>query len=135
MKLVTLENDYIRQPLMQSLNDPTSVTTNYQGWSLPNWNPNILDSDNTIYLGPYNEDTYNNKLKSPASLGSLNKPTPPDTDISKYPQIRADANAGLSKKAINKMKLQKAMGNIGQGADIVSSILPNLSTYTHQQEA
>lgn len=130
MKLVTLENDYIKQPLMQSLNDPTSVTTNYQGWSLPNWNPNILDSDNTIYLGPYNEDTYNNKLKSPASLGSLNKPTPPDTDISKYPQIRADANAGLSKKAINKMKLQKAMGNIGQGADIVSSILPNLSTYS-----
>lgn len=104
MRLVTLENSYIKQPLRQSFNNPNglanlsylpSTQQFYQILTRPNLNTDLSTSD---------------QVSIQSKIDSLN------------------ANQNLLQK--KRQKLNNTFSTIGQGADILSSLLPQNSAYS-----
>ena len=103
MRLVTLENSYIKQPLRQSFNNPNglanlsylpSTQQFYQTLTRPNLNIDLSTLD---------------QISKQSKIDSLN------------------ANQNLLQK--KRQKLNNTFSTIGQGADILGSLLPQNSAY------
>ena len=104
MRLVTLENSYIKQPLRQSFNNPNglanlsylpSTQQFYQTLTRPNLNIDLSTLD---------------QISKQSNINSLN------------------ANQNLLQK--KRQKLNNTFYTIGQGADILGSLLPQNSAYS-----
>lgn len=104
MRLVTLENSYIKQPLRQSFNNPNglanlsylpSTQQFYQTLTRPNLNIDLSTLD---------------QASIQSKINSLN------------------ANQNLLQK--KRQKLNNTFSTIGQGADILGSLLPQNSAYS-----
>lgn len=104
MRLVMLENSYIKQPLRQSFNDPNglaklsylpSTQQFYQILTRPNLNMDFSTLD---------------QVSKQSKINSLN------------------ANQNLLQK--KRQKLNNTFSTIGQGADILGSLLPQNSAYS-----
>lgn len=104
MRLVTLENSYIKQPLRQSFNNPNglanlsylpSTQQFYQTLTRPNLNTDLSTLD---------------QVSIQSKINSLN------------------ANQGLLQK--KRQKLNNIFSTIGQGTDILGSLLPQNSAYS-----
>ena len=104
MRLVTLENSYIKQPLRQSFNNPNglanlsylpSTQQFYQTLTRPNLNIDLSTLD---------------QISKQSNINSLN------------------ANQNLLQKKLQ--KLNNTFYTIGQGADILGSLLPQNSAYS-----
>lgn len=104
MRLVTLENSYIKQPLRQSFNNPNglanlsylpSTQQFYQTLTRPNLNTDLSTLD---------------QISIQSKINSLN------------------ANQNLLQK--KRQKLNNTFSTIGQGADILGSLLPQNSAYS-----
>lgn len=104
MRLVMLENSYIKQPLRQSFNDPNglaklsylpSTQQFYQTLTRPNLNIDFSTLD---------------QVSKQSKINSLN------------------ANQNLLQK--KRQKLNNTFSTIGQGADILGSLLPQNSAYS-----
>lgn len=104
MRLVMLENSYIKQPLRQSFNDPNglaklsylpSTQQFYQTLTRPNLNMDFSTLD---------------QVSKQSKINSLN------------------ANQNLLQK--KRQKLNNTFSTIGQGADILGSLLPQNSAYS-----
>ena len=104
MRLVTLENSYIKQPLRQSFNNPNglanlsylpSTQQFYQTLTRPNLNIDLSTLD---------------QVSIQSKINSLN------------------ANQNLLQK--KRQKLNNTFSTIGQGADILGSLLPQNSAYS-----
>lgn len=104
MRLVTLENSYIKQPLRQSFNNPNGLA-------------------NLSYL-PSTQQFYQTLTRP-----NLNIDLSTLDQISKQSKINSlNANQNLLQK--KRQKLNNTFYTIGQGADILGSLLPQNSAYS-----
>ena len=104
MRLVTLENSYIKQPLRQSFNNPNGLA-----------NLSYLPSTQQFYYA----------LTKP----NLNIDLSTLDQVSKQSNINSlNANQNLLQK--KRQKLNNTFSTIGQGADILGSLLPQNSAYS-----
>ena len=104
MRLVTLENSYIKQPLRQSFNNPNGLA-----------NLSYLPSTQQFYY----------TLTKP----NLNIDLSTLDQVSKQSKINSlNANQNLLQK--KRQKLNNTFSTIGQGADILGSLLPQNSAYS-----
>ena len=102
MRLVTLENSYIKQPLRQSFNNPNGLA-------------------NLSYL-PSTQQFYQTLTRPNLNI-----------DLSTLDQVKSkinslNANQNLLQK--KRQKLNNIFSTIGQGADILDSLLPQNSAYS-----
>ena len=103
MRLVTLENSYIKQPLRQSFNNPNGLA-------------------NLSYL-PSTQQFYQTLTRP-----NLNIDLSTLDQVSKQSKINSlNANQNLLQK--KRQKLNNAFSTIGQGTDILGSLLPQNSAY------
>ena len=104
MRLVTLENSYIKQPLRQSFNNPNGLA-----------NLNYLPSTQQFYqtLTRPNLNIDLNTLDQASIQSKINS---------------LNANQNLLQK--KRQKLNNTFSTIGQGADILGSLLPQNSAYS-----
>ena len=104
MRLVTLENSYIKQPLRQSFNNPNGLA-------------------NLSYL-PSTQQFYQTLTRP-----NLNIDLSTLDQVSKQSKINSlNANQNLLQK--KRQKLNNTFSTIGQGADILGSLLPQNSAYS-----
>ena len=131
MKLVTLDVGFpsFKQPLEQQFNSLT--------WSAPNSTPyynvatqGILTSNQALNLDPLTNNIYGYALGHtsiiPKPSSSMNQNT---MQKIKNEQAQSRIDAYRAKQAMQQYKLNNTMNLVGQGADMISSLLPNPTEY------
>ena len=131
MKLVTLDVGFpfFKQPLEQQFNP--------LAWNAPNSTPyynaatyGILTSNQVLSLDPLTNNVYGYALGHtsiiPKPSSSMNQNT---IQKIKNEQAQSRIDAYRAKQAMQQQKLNNTMNLVGQGADMISSLLPNPTEY------
>ena len=131
MKLVTLDVGFpfFKQPLEQQFNP--------LAWSAPNSIPyynvatqGILTSNQALSLDPLTNNIYGYALGHtsiiPKPSSSMNQNT---MQKIKNEQAQSRIDAYRAKQTMQQQKLNNTMNLVGQGADMISSLLPNPTEY------